>query len=140
MPPLAKASNARLILANRRDYAGAVPYTIQERADLFAMAAMTKSEPDAARKRVLAWMQERAREVYDLLIHIVSEHRIPPSRAEANTGGIVLGGWSFGTTLMTALLANLASFPVGDIDLRKYLRRVVFLGADVSSLTGRAER
>ena len=94
MLPLAKASNARLILANRRDYGGAVPYTIQERVDLFATAAMTKSEPDAARKKVLAWMQERAREVYDLLVDIVSEHKIPPSRSEANTGGIVVGGWS----------------------------------------------
>ncbi|KAM5540115.1 hypothetical protein V8D89_006255 [Ganoderma adspersum] len=127
MLPLAKASNARLILANRRDYAGAVPFTIKERADLFATAAATKTEPDVARKHVLAWMQERAREVYDLLIRIVSEHKIPLARPEVNTGGIVVGGWSFGTTLVTALLANLASFPVGDVDLRKYLRRVVFL-------------
>ena len=73
MLPLAKTSNTRLILANRRDYTGAVPYTIQERAELFATAAATKIEPDAAREKVLEWMRERAHEVYDLLVHIVSQ-------------------------------------------------------------------
>ena len=132
MLPLAKASNARLILANRRDYAAATPYTARERADLFAAAAVAKTEPDAARPKVLAWMQDRAREVYELLVHIVAEHKIPLAYPDAKTGGITVGGWSFGTTLMTALLANLASFPVGEVDLRKYLRRVVFLGARAS--------
>ncbi|KAI1789089.1 hypothetical protein LXA43DRAFT_595463 [Ganoderma leucocontextum] len=127
MLPLAKAFNARLILANRRDYVGAAPFTIQERTELFTAASVAQTEPEAARMNTLAWMRERAREVYDLLVHIVGEHGIPLACPEANTGGIVVGGWSFGTTLMTALLANMASFPVGDVDLPKYLRRVVFL-------------
>lgn len=133
MFPLAKASNARLVLANRRDYVGATPFNNKERADLFAAAAVSKTQPDAARTTILAWMHDRAREVYDLLVHIVREYKVPLSRPEANTGGIVVGGWSFGTTLMTALLANMASFPVGDVDLSKYLRRVVFLGAPPGS-------
>ncbi|KAM5540117.1 hypothetical protein V8D89_006257 [Ganoderma adspersum] len=128
MLPLAKTRNARLILANRRDYAGAIHFTAQERADLFSAAAVAKTEPDAARTKILAWMRDRAREVYDLLVHIVREHSIPLAHPQANTGGILVAGWSFGTSLMTALLANMASFPVGDVDLRKYLRRVVFLG------------
>ncbi|PIL34412.1 hypothetical protein GSI_03187 [Ganoderma sinense ZZ0214-1] len=121
MLPLAKASNARLILANRRDYVGA------ERADLFAAAAVADSEPDAARTKILTWMHDRAREVYDLLVDIIGKNKTPLAHPEANTGGIVVAGWSFGTTLMTAFLANMASFLVGDVDLRKYLRRVVFL-------------
>lgn len=127
MLPLAKGSNARLILANRRDYGYAAPFTFQERADLFAAAAMAKTEPEAARTKIVAWMRERAFEVYNLLVDIVTEHKIPLASLEANTGGIMVGGWSFGVTLMTAFLANMASFPVGDVDLRKYLRKVVFL-------------
>ncbi|KAI1789103.1 hypothetical protein LXA43DRAFT_1155846 [Ganoderma leucocontextum] len=127
MLPLAKASNARLILANRRDYVGATPFTIQERAELFTAAAVTNTgEPEAARTKILAWMRERAREVYNLLVHIVAEYNIPLTRPGANTGGVVVAGLSFGTALMR-LLANMASLPVGDVDLRRYLRRVVFL-------------
>ncbi len=131
MLPLGKPSNARLILVNRRDYIGAIPFNSQERADLFTAAAVAKTEPDEARTRILVWMRDRAREVYDLLVHIVAEHKIPLARPGTNRGGIVAVGWSFGTTLMAALLTNMASFPVGNIDLRKYLRRVVVLGAYV---------
>nr|VWP01617.1 Atypical/PIKK/TRRAP protein kinase [Ganoderma boninense] len=127
MLPLAKASNARLILANRRDYAATIRFSAQERADLFSAAAVVKTEPDVAQMKVLAWMRDRAREVYDLLVDIVRENKIPLAHPKANTGGIVVAGWSFGTSLMTAFLANMASFPAGDVDLRKYLRRVVFL-------------
>ena len=129
MLPLAKGSNARLILANRRDYGYAAPFTFQERADLFAAAAVDKTEPEEARMKIVAWMRQRAFEVYTLLVDIVAEHKIPLARPETNTGGIMVGGWSFGVTLMTALLANMASFPVSDVDLRKYLRSVILLGA-----------
>ena len=130
--PFAKAYNARILLANRRDYPGTTPYSIEERAEVYAAAVEGKNDPEAAQKRLVPWMKERGREVYDLLVHIVAQHQIPPIGSGGNSGGIVVGGWSFGTTLMTALLANLDSFPVGDIDLRKYLRRVVFLGASAA--------
>ena len=127
--PFAKAHNARIFLANRRDYPGTVPYSIEERTEVFTAAVESSTDAEAAQKRLVPWMKERGREVYDLLTHIVAQHGIPPIATGGKSGGIVVGGWSFGTTLMTALLANLDSFPVGDVDLRKYLRRVVFLGA-----------
>ena len=129
MLPFAKAYNSRLILADRRDYHGAIPYTVQERADLFTAAAVAKTESGVAQTKVLAWMRDRAREVYDLLVHIVRQHEIPLAHPVANVGGAIVGGWSFGVTFVTALLANMVSFPVGDVDLRKYLCSVVFLGA-----------
>ena len=128
MLPIAESRNARLFLANRRDYPGSTPYTFEERLALFSAAVEGKTDADSARKKVVGWMRERAREVYDLLVHLVTAHRIPLAQPEANKGGIIVVGWSFGTTLMTALLANMASFPVENVDLRKYLRRVVFLG------------
>ena len=69
-----------------------------------------------------------AREVYGLLVHIVAEYKITLARPEEHADGLIVGGWSFGTTPMTAFLGFMASFPHGDVDLRKYLRRVVFLG------------
>ena len=76
-----------------------------------------KTNPLRARERLQAYMKEQARAVYDLLIHLVAEHNIPPACPEANTGGIVIGGWSFGALWMTTLLANVASFPVHGIEL-----------------------
>ena len=130
--PFAKAHNARIFLANRRDYPGTVPYSIEERAEVFTAAVESSTDAEAAQKRLVPWMKERGREVYDLLAHIVAQHGIPPIGSGGKSGGIIVGGWSFGTTLMTALLANLDFFPVGDVDLRKYLRRVVFLGASAA--------
>ena len=129
MLPFAKPRNARLILANRRDYPGSTPYSIEERAEVYAAAVEGSTDPEKARTRLLAWMKERGREVYNLLVHIVDQYSLPLARPEANTGGIIVGGLSFAATLMTALLANIASFPTNNVDLRKYLRRVVLLGA-----------
>ncbi|PIL34395.1 hypothetical protein GSI_03170 [Ganoderma sinense ZZ0214-1] len=76
-----------------RDYAIAPPYTPEERTELFAAAATAKTEPDAARPKLLAWIREdRAREVYDLLVRIMEEDTIPLSRPEANTGDITVAG------------------------------------------------
>ncbi len=123
--PLATEHNARLVLVNRRDYPGATSYTPEERAVL--EDALT-SDPATARGQLLAYARERAREVYTLLVQFVADNDIPPAQPEANEGGIVIVGWSFGTNWMTSLLANVASFPVNDVELAKYVRRVVFHG------------
>ena len=127
--PLASRHNSRVVLVNRRDYPASAPYTIEERAVLANAAVEVKTDPLAARAKLRAFMAERAREVYDLLIAFVAQHKIPPARPEENKGGIVIGGWSFGTGWMTSLLANVASFPVHEVELAKYVRRVIFYGA-----------
>ncbi|EJF62068.1 hypothetical protein DICSQDRAFT_12150, partial [Dichomitus squalens LYAD-421 SS1] len=124
--PIAGRFNARVVLVNRQDYPGAEPFTLEERAELLKAAIELKTNPLSARDRLDVFMKGQAREIYDLLIHLVAEHHIPPARPEANTGGIIIGGWSFGASWMTALLANVASFPVHDIELSRYVRRVVF--------------
>ncbi|TBU49451.1 hypothetical protein BD309DRAFT_851425 [Dichomitus squalens] len=127
--PIAGRYNARVVLVNRQDYPGAKPFTLEERAELLKAAIELKTNPLSARDRLDALMKGQAREVYNLLIHLVAYYDIPPARPEANTGGIIIGGWSFGATWMAALLANVASFPVHGIELGRYVRRVIFFDA-----------
>ena len=131
--------NARIVLVNRQDYPGSQPFTVEERLELLKATMELKTNPLRARDRLQAYMKEQARAVYDLLIHLVAEHNIPPACPEANTGGIIIGGWSFGALWMTALLANVASFPVHDIELGRYVRRVILYGTSVSCFLRRSE-
>ncbi|KAI1789100.1 hypothetical protein LXA43DRAFT_1155822 [Ganoderma leucocontextum] len=127
--PLAAAHNARIVLVNRRDYPGATPFSSEERTILESAAkGATTSDASAAHAQLEAFMRERAREVYDTLASFVHGNNIPLSQREENKGGIVLAGWSFGTAWMTAFLAHAPSFsaPNSDIELGKYMRRVVF--------------
>ncbi|KAM5540105.1 hypothetical protein V8D89_006245 [Ganoderma adspersum] len=140
--PLASRHNSRVVLVNRRDYPASAPYTLEERAMLVNAAVEVKSDPLAARGKLHAFMVDRAREVYDLLVAFVAQHKIPPARPEENKGGIVIGGWSFGTGWMTSLLANVASFPVHEVELVRYVRRVIFydppdLVLGISGIPGR---
>ncbi len=127
--PLAARHNARVVLVNRRDYPGSTPYTLEERAVLVNAAVESKTNPLAARDKLHVFMAERAREVYDLLVSFVAQHKIPPAFPKENKGGIVIGGWSFGTGWMLSLLENVASFPVHKVALSRYVRRVIFYGA-----------
>lgn len=70
-------------------------------------------------------MQDRAREVYDLLCELVVVEHIPEV---SNGGGMIVTAWSFGGVWATALLANLESFEVSQTALEKYVRRFILLG------------
>ncbi|RPD54565.1 hypothetical protein L226DRAFT_470866 [Lentinus tigrinus ALCF2SS1-7] len=126
--PLAKTYNTRLILVNRRDYPGSTPYTEEERA-LIAPPPHDASAEDiaAAKDNGLTFMENRAREVYDLLEDLVRREKIPPANRtkDGRAGGIVVAGWSYAAIWMQALLAFVDSFPVHDVDLSTYVRRVV---------------
>ncbi|KAI0350957.1 hypothetical protein OH77DRAFT_1412060 [Trametes cingulata] len=130
--PLAQAYNARIILLNRRDYPGSKPYTEAERALLPPHA--TSTEAGAAAESMKVFMKERARELYDFLLELVKSGNVPKANREGKKGGIIVAGWSFGTSWMTALLANVASFPVEVPSLTEYMRRVVFLDPPHHSL------
>ncbi|KAI0710924.1 hypothetical protein C8Q76DRAFT_739253 [Earliella scabrosa] len=74
-------------------------------------------------------MAERARELHDFLLDFARTNDIPAAQPAANRGGIVIAGWSLGAAWITALLANVASFPIqGDVRLHDYVRRVVLHG------------
>ena len=124
--PLAHKYNVRIVLPNRRDYPGSAPFSPEELANLSKLANATPGSPEAV-EGTEQEMKARAREVYDYLIDLVKTERIPP--VQGQTGGIVLAGWSLGATWITALLAHVATFPVGDIRLSEYVRRLVYYGA-----------
>ena len=126
--PYAKQNNARTIVVNRRDYPGSAPYTADEQALLARLASMPSGSEEAANE-MKEFSRARARELYDYLVALVKREDIPSARGKgkAATGGIVLAGWSFGVTMMTAFLANVAYFS-SDVQLSKYVRRVVFYG------------
>ncbi|TBU23391.1 hypothetical protein BD311DRAFT_703965 [Dichomitus squalens] len=124
--PLAHKYNVRLVLVNRRDYPGAVPYTAEERAHLLTISIESQADPAAAQPKMVAFMKNGGHDLHDLLVSFVATNNIPLSRSENSTGGIVLAGWSLGTCWMTAFLASTESFRRDNVDLSKYVRRVVF--------------
>ncbi|TBU24601.1 Alpha/Beta hydrolase protein [Dichomitus squalens] len=126
--PLAHRNNIRLVLLNRRDYPGSTPYTDEERAMVAKLTPNADEEALAqAREKFSIFLKDRAREVYDFLEDLVKRDNIPPSQRDLNTGGIVVAGWSLGALWTTSLLAYAPQFPVNDVDLSQYVRRVIVL-------------
>ena len=75
------------------------------------------------------FMRSRGRELFDLLVELVKVSKGGLPLADRGKGGIILVGWSFGTTWMNALLANIASFHTdAEVNLERYVRRVVLYG------------
>ncbi len=127
--PVAKAQGTRLLLVNRRDYPGSIPYTEEELVILPASASTSDGDHlPAIRLNLLSYMRARAREVYDFLEELVRHDQVPPAKPKENIGGIVIAGWSFGSVWMLALLAFASSFPTTDVSLSKYVRRVICYG------------
>jgi hypothetical protein len=71
-------------------------------------------------------MRDRAKEIFDFLVEFIARNCLP--EAHNATGGIVLCSWSFANTYMTSLLANVASFSGSEVDLTKFIRRIVLFG------------
>ncbi|KAI0823785.1 hypothetical protein BC628DRAFT_1323902 [Trametes gibbosa] len=123
--PLGQQFNTRVIVINRRDFPGSDEYTPSEKAHLVHLAT-TPTSPEIT-QGVVEFMRARAREVYNFLVDFVKRERIPVR--EGSTGGLIIAGWSLGSSYMTALLANVRLFPEGDIQLSKYMRRLVMYDA-----------
>ncbi|RPD55325.1 hypothetical protein L226DRAFT_513358 [Lentinus tigrinus ALCF2SS1-7] len=124
--PLASQFNARVVVMNRRDYPGSVPFTPKERAEIARLADAPAGTPGAA-EATETFMKERGRELYDYLVDLVKCGGVLPAQdQDKKKGGIVLAGWSLGTLWISALLAHVSSFPVTEVDLTKYVRRIVY--------------
>ncbi|KAH9857419.1 hypothetical protein C2E23DRAFT_686199, partial [Lenzites betulinus] len=123
--PLGQQFNTRVVVINRRDYPGSEEYTPSEKAHLVHLAS---NSPETT-QGVVDFMRERAREVYDFLVDFVQRERIPQAVRNGNKGGLIISGWSLGSAYMTALLANVRLFPEGEVQLSKYMRRMVMYDA-----------
>ncbi|KAI0655015.1 hypothetical protein C8Q70DRAFT_457834 [Cubamyces menziesii] len=122
--PLADKYNARILLLNRRDYPGSQPYSEDE----LALLRPVEGEGGEQKTRDNLWtfMRARALEIYDWLATCVNDGKICTFDPSTGIGGVVVAGWSLGTTWSTALLANgdIAA-SVNGVDLRNVIRRVV---------------
>jgi hypothetical protein len=112
----------RIVAVNRRDYPGAVPLDEEER----RLLTLTQSAAPDSAANIKVYMQHRAQELYDFLQIFVKAEHIPVTAGKK--GGLVVAGWSFSACWITALLAHVSSFPVGDVELRSYIQYVVTLG------------
>ena len=128
--PRAHSRNLRMVLLNRQRYPGSVPFSSEELEALAITASAPPRSPEGIAGAETA-MKDRARELYDYLVDLVQSERIPPTHD--GKGGIIVVRWSLGAAHISSLLANVASFPVGDVCLSDYVKRVVFYGASQST-------
>ena len=119
--PLAQKYNARIILVNRRDYPNSEP--VDDEA-LYKVSGADDSSPGTL-EVLKEYMKRRARELHDFLCILVEAENIPRS------GGLIIAGWSFGASWITALLANAPEFPTRGVHLAAYVRRTILYGAFV---------
>ncbi|TCD60452.1 hypothetical protein EIP91_010046 [Steccherinum ochraceum] len=117
--PFVPKYGLRLVLVNRRDYPSAAPYTEEELDLLKAGSAQT---PEAA-ESVREYIKGRGKDLYEFLELFIAQENVP--KKSGDTGGIIVGGWSFGTIFITALLANGSSFAQGKVDIPSYLRCIL---------------
>ncbi|KAF8954824.1 alpha/beta-hydrolase [Flammula alnicola] len=118
--PLAAEHNARIILVNRRDYPGSAPISEEDR-NVLASVASESMPAEPARKALHDYLIARSRELYQFLVEFVNKEMVTPS------GGLVLAAWSFGCSLITALLADISSVQLTSerLKLRQCIKRVV---------------
>jgi len=114
--PLGVAHNIRLVILNRRDYAGSTKYTDENLKDLVAGDE--------------SFMERLALEVKHFLLWFVDTHNIPKITADRKSGGFAIMGWSMGS----ATAFSLIGYPdvVGNESyqrLEPYLRQLILYGA-----------
>lgn len=129
--PLARQKNLRVVLVNRRDYPGTIPYTPAELALLPESLTTPISGPEeleASRVSISFFMKHRGHELLRFLAEFARTQNIPHADPANNAGGIIVAGWSMGIIWMNALLAHAASFWHDDVNLDKYVRRVILYG------------
>ncbi len=90
--PLSTTYNVRVVLVNRQDYPGSVPYSKEDRAALDAAAAEVESDPAAAQATVLLFLKAIAQDLYNFLTEFVAKNDIPKASADRDSGGLVVGG------------------------------------------------
>lgn len=114
--PLCSADNVRLVLINRRLYAGSSAYSPAELKDLVH-----------GRK---VFMERLGAQVGKFLLWFVEDQALPSVSVDGKTGGLVLMGWSMGCTLVLAFLGHPEAIQNSTYtELETYLRKVVLFGA-----------
>jgi len=110
--PFAAPSNIRLVLVNRRGYAGSTGYTD---AELKELQGGQKS-----------FMEMTGRQVANFLIWFAETHDIPQMCHHHKTGGFCVMGWSFGSATSLSVLGHPEAMPKDSYrKLEPYLRQII---------------
>lgn len=121
--PLAAAQNLRIIAFNRRDYPGSSPFADED----LHMISEPYSNDDQG-----GFIRARGLEITELLAWIIREKNIPAVRDigdGAQTGGLILLGWSLGVSIALMFAANLNTYPSDLVSvIEPYLRTLVLYG------------
>lgn len=122
MLPFAAAHRLRLVLVNRRGYPGTTPLS---ESDLDAIASSDSTTR-------AGYFEQRALELGEFMAWFVQKEKIPTytiSQDNKPEGGIVLLGWSSGTTSTIGLLALQDKVPAGiQAALEPYFRSLCIFG------------
>jgi len=138
--PIAVASHVRVVLVNRRGYAGSTPFTPEETAPFDpaqgANADVQDGSAPAPSTRMVAqqytaFLQQRGIEIARFLAAFIDSENIPPKSEDGSRalGGISIMGWSLGNVVTLSMLAFANTFdPILLDKLEPYLRKVVIYG------------
>ncbi|KAK0502173.1 hypothetical protein EDD18DRAFT_1065220 [Armillaria luteobubalina] len=111
--PMAAENNLRLVIPNRRGYAGSTKYTDEELAEITA----GKTE----------FLQRLGSESAYFLAWFIKTNNIPKIGADGKSGGLATIGWSFGITTPLAILSHPEAIPKETYDsLEPYFRQMIF--------------
>ncbi|HEV7736417.1 MAG TPA: hypothetical protein VGO47_03465, partial [Chlamydiales bacterium] len=141
--PIAASSHIRLVLLNRRGYAGSTPFSPEDVAPFAeSLESDTGTEPTLSRSpRVIAelytsFLQQRGAEIARFLQKFIEIEKISPTLAAEGgraIGGISLMGYSLGNILSMSMLALANTYDPALIkQLEPYLRKVVIYGTSNS--------
>ncbi|PBK85367.1 hypothetical protein ARMGADRAFT_1018040 [Armillaria gallica] len=111
--PMAAENNLRLVILNRRHYAGSTKYTDEELAEL--------------REGKTEFLQRLGSESAYFLAWFIKTNDIPKISADGKSGGLATIGWSFGTATPLAILSHPEVIPTETYDaLGPYFRQMIF--------------
>lgn len=138
--PIAASSHIRLVVVNRRGYAGSTPFKPEDTDPFDPSGPELEGEtgsavprsPRAMAELYTTFLQQRGAEVARFLQKFIKTEKIPPKSEEGGraTGGISVLGWSLGNVVTLSMLAFANTYdPALMKQLEPYLRKVVIYGS-----------
>ncbi|KAJ4466247.1 hypothetical protein J3R30DRAFT_3311241 [Lentinula aciculospora] len=141
--PLSTKYNLRIIALSRRGFSGSTPFTEAERLFFTGSNAIELSTSDVSKTEIL---ELRGVEILQFIDGFIGRSAIPPIQNDSSAenvsgqsrkGGLVLVGWSLGTTFSLSAIANVDSSLVSD-EMRdrigRYLRTHIMLEPALTSI------
>jgi hypothetical protein len=116
---IAPKAGLRIVSIARRNYPGSSMYTEEER----------KVIANGTDQQKRALLDTLGRELAIFYVLFIQKHDIPPISRDGKAGGVVLLGWSSGSTPMLAAISQIEYLPKdAQAQLRSHVRAVILQG------------